>query len=144
MSDEEWQPLGALMYRVSVALRSEIAATLAPLNLPFPQYICMRVLSVNPGWSNADLARATDVTPQSMNTVLQALEDAGLVARPDTVASGRARPAQLSRSGAALLKQADALAREAEERLLSGISERQRSDFFATLRDIAGEDASTC
>ncbi|MGH3724650.1 MAG: MarR family winged helix-turn-helix transcriptional regulator [Mycobacterium sp.] len=144
MDEEEWQPLGALMYRVSVALRSEIAAALSPLNLPFPQYICMRVLSQNPGWSNADLARAMDVTPQSMNTVLQALQDAELVARPDTVASGRARPAQLSRSGAALLKRAEVLAREAEERLLSDISERQRSDFFQTLRDIAGEDASTC
>ncbi|SHV82305.1 Putative transcriptional regulator, MarR family [Mycobacteroides abscessus subsp. abscessus] len=55
--------------------------------------------------------------------------------------TGRARPAQLSRSGTALLKQADVLAREAEERLLSGISARQRSDFFQTLRDIAGEDA---
>lgn len=143
MDEQEWQPLGALMYRVSAALRSEITAALAPLNLPFPQYVCMRVLSKNPGWSNADLARAIDVTPQSMNTVLQALQDAGLVSRPDTVDSGRARPAQLSRSGTALLKQAEALAREAEERLLSGISARQRSDFFQTLRDIAGEDAAT-
>lgn len=131
------------MHRVSAALRSEIAEALAPLNLPFPQYVCMRVLSENPGWSNADLARAIDVTPQSMNTVLQALQDAGLVSRPDTVDSGRARPAQLSRSGVALLQQADVQAREAEERLLSGISARQRRDFFQTLRDIAGEDAPT-
>lgn len=131
------------MHRVSAALRSEIAEALAPLNLPFPQYVCMRVLSENPGWSNADLARAIDVTPQSMNTVLKALQDAGLVSRPDTVDSGRARPAQLSRSGVALLQQADVQAREAEERLLSGISARQRRDFFQTLRDIAGEDAPT-
>lgn len=144
MDEQEWQPLGALMHRVSAALRSEIAAALAPLNLPFPQYVCMRVLFKNPGWSNADLARAIDVTPQSMNTVLQALQDAGLVSRPDTVDSGRARPAQLSRSGAVLLKQADVLARGAEGRLLSGISARQRSDFFQTLRDITGEDATTC
>lgn len=129
------------MHRVSAALRSEIAEALAPLNLPFPQYVCMRVLSENPGWSNADLARAIDVTPQSMNTVLQALQDAGLVSRPDTVDSGRARPAQLSRSGTVLLQRADVLAREAEEHLLSGISTRQRRDFFQTLRDIAGEDA---
>ncbi|TDZ98168.1 Transcriptional regulator SlyA [Mycobacteroides salmoniphilum] len=144
MDQQEWQPLGALVYRVSAALRSEIAEALAPLNLPFPQYVCMRVLSKNPGWSNADLARATDVTPQSMNTVLQALQDAGLVSRPDTVDTGRARPAQLSRSGAALLKQADVLAQEAEERLLSGISAQQRGDLFQTLRDIAGDDATTC
>lgn len=144
MDEQEWQPLGALMHRVSAALRSEIAAALAPLNLPFPQYVCMRVLFKNPGWSNADLARAIDVTPQSMNTVLQALQDAGLVSRPDTVDSGRARPAQLSRSGAALLTQADVLARGAEELLLSGISAQQRRDFFQTLRDITGEDATTC
>lgn len=104
----------------------------------------MRVLSKNPGWSNADLARAIDVTPQSMNAVLKALQDTGWVSRPDTVDSGRARPAQLSRSGAALLKQADVLAREAEERLLSGISVQQRGDFFQTLRDIAGEDDQSC
>ncbi|MBA0047393.1 MarR family transcriptional regulator [Mycobacterium sp. NPDC050853] len=144
MDQQEWQPLGALIYRVSAALRSEMTAALAPLNLPFPQYICMRVLSKNPGWSNADLARALDVTPQSMNTVLQALQDSGLVARPDTVASGRARPAQLSRSGAALLTRAEVLARDAEERLLSDISEGQRQGLFETLQAIAGDDGSTC
>ena len=144
MDEQEWQPLGALMYRVSAALRSEITAALAPLNLPFPQYVCMRVLSKNPGWSNADLARATDVTPQSMNTVLQALQDAGLVSRPDTVDSGRARPAQQSPAGAALLKHAVVVGREGEERRLADISAGQRADFFQTLRDIAGEDGPTC
>jgi hypothetical protein len=41
----EDQPLGYLLSRVANALRAEVTATaLQPLNVAFPQYICMRIL----------------------------------------------------------------------------------------------------
>ena len=74
----EDQPLGYLLSRVANTLRAEVTLTvLDPLAVAFPQYLCMRVLSKFPGRSNADLARALNVSPQATNMVLSASRIAG-------------------------------------------------------------------
>jgi DNA-binding MarR family transcriptional regulator len=130
----EDQPLGYLLSRVMSALRAEVtAAVLDPLEVAFPEYLCMRVLSKYPGHSNADLARALDVSPQAMNMVLRGLQDRGLVSRPATVPSGRSLPAQLTREGEELLNRTDAGVRAAEDRLLTNLTAEQRDRFKRTL-----------
>ena len=77
----EDQPLGYLLGRVMFALKADVTATvLDRLGVAFPEYLCMRVLSKYPGQSNADLARALNVSPQAMNMVLRR-KDSGLVCR---------------------------------------------------------------
>lgn len=126
----EDQPLGFLLYRVANALRGDVSATvLEPLGLTFPQYICLRLLSRNPGRSNAELARGSGVSPQAMNMVLRALQDRGLVARPDTVASGRSLPAVLTKRGRDLLSRTDSGVRDAEDRVLADLTGAQRREF---------------
>jgi DNA-binding MarR family transcriptional regulator len=79
----EDQPLGYLLSRVMFALKTDVSETvLDPLEVAFPEYLCMRVLAKFPGQSNADLARALSVSPQAMNMVLRGLEDRRLVTRP--------------------------------------------------------------
>jgi DNA-binding MarR family transcriptional regulator len=136
----EDQPLGYLLSRVMNALRAEVTATvLDPLEVAFPQYLCMRVLSKYPGHSNADLARALDVSPQAMNMVLRGLQDRGLIMRPASVPSGRSLPAQLTREGQELLKRTDAGVRAAERRLMANLTEEQRSEFKRTLGALGSE-----
>jgi DNA-binding MarR family transcriptional regulator len=130
----EDQPLGYLLSRVMFALKADVtAAVLDPLEVAFPEYLCMRVLSKFPGQSNADLARALNVSPQAMNMVLRGLEDRGLLTRPASVSSGRSLPAQLTRDGEALLKRTDAGVRAAENRLMANLSQQERHDFKRTL-----------
>lgn len=136
----EDQPLGYLLYRAHNALRAEVTATvLEPLGLAFPQYICMRVLSRLPDQSNAELARFTNVSPQAMNMVLRGLEERGLVARPASVSSGRSLPASLTRDGEELLAKTDSGVREAELRLMSKLTSRQRDDFRSILAAIGSD-----
>ena len=124
------QPLGYLLSRVIHALRTDVTATvLDPLDVAFPEYLCMRVLSKFPGRSNAELARDLNVSPQAMNMVLRGLEERGLVTRPASVASGRSLPAQLTREGGQLLKRTDAGVRAADARLLAKLSADQRHEF---------------
>jgi DNA-binding MarR family transcriptional regulator len=124
------QPLGYLLSRVMFALKADVtAAVLDPLEVAFPEYLCMRVLSKFPGQSNADLARALNVSPQAMNMVLRGLEDRGLVIRPASVSSGRSLPAQLTREGEGLLKATDAGVRAAEDRLMADLTDEQRYEF---------------
>jgi DNA-binding MarR family transcriptional regulator len=129
MGELEDQPLGYLLYRVMAALRPEISAELRPLGLGLPEFVCMRILSVSPGRSSAELARDTNVSPQAMNTVLRGLQDAGLVTRPATVSSGRALPAELTRAGSSLLERAESAVRVAEGRLLANLTAEQHREF---------------
>jgi DNA-binding MarR family transcriptional regulator len=131
------QPLGYLLNRVAVALRTELTtAVLEPFDLTFPQYICMRMLFHAPGKSNADLAREHNVSPQAMNMVVRGLQDRGLVARPTTVSSGRSLPTQLTREGVALLKRTDPGLHEAEQRVLAPLSEQDRRSLRRILAEL--------
>jgi DNA-binding MarR family transcriptional regulator len=137
MSAREDQPLGLLLVRVAAALRNEvIAGVLEPLELSFPQYICMRILSHSPGRSNAELARDANVSPQAMNMVLRGLQDRGLVTRPAAVASGRSLPAELTRDGAALLVDVDPGVQDAERKVLAPLSEQDRRHFRRLLAEL--------
>ena len=130
------QPLGYLLHRVALTLRRDVSSrVLEPLGLTFPQYICMRILSKAPGRSNAELARDLEVSPQAMNMVLRGLQDRGLVTRPTSVSSGRARPAELTRDGLTLLGRTDDGVRAAEGRVLGHLS---GADQAALKRILAG------
>jgi len=136
----EDQPLGYLLSRVMFALKSDVSeAVLDPLEVAFPEYLCMRVLSKYPGQTNADLARALSVSPQAMNIVLRGLEERGLVTRPASVASGRSLPAQLTREGADLLKRTDAGVRAAENRLMVNMTDEERDQFKRTLAALGSD-----
>ena len=122
MRNPDEQPLGYLLYRVMASLRPAVAAQLRPLDLALPEFVCLRILSMFPGRSSAELARETNVSPQAMNHVLRGLQDRGAVTRPATVSSGRALPAQLTANGRALLKRAEAAVHEADQRVLAKLT----------------------
>lgn len=129
MENLEDQPLGYLMYRVVAVLQPAVTAELRPLELTLPEFVCMRLLSMWPGQSNAELARHTNVSPQAMNNVLRGLQERGAVSRPATVSSGRALPAQLTRDGKALLKRAEAAVRVAEEHVLANLTRAEQREL---------------
>jgi DNA-binding MarR family transcriptional regulator len=136
----EDQPLGYLLSRVMSALKADVTATvLDPLEVAFPEYLCMRVLSKYPGHSNADLARALNVSPQAMNMVLRGLEERGLVIRPASVSSGRSLPAQLTREGEELLKRTDTGVRTSEHRLMADLSNDERYTFKRILAALGAD-----
>src|SRR5262249_19174645 len=89
------------------------------------------VLDRRDGLSNAQLARRALVSPQSMNEVLLALEQRGLVRRRAHPDHGRILEARLTARGRALLARCDAEVHQVEARMVSGISE----DAQAALRD---------
>jgi DNA-binding MarR family transcriptional regulator len=138
MSQDASDLLGYQLGRVLVALRAEITAALLPLDLSFPQFVCMRVLHRNPGQSNAELSRSTNVSPQSMHAVMQSLEDASILERPKNVDFGRARPARLTRRGTALLTRAEAAVRTAEGHFLDPLSPRRQNEFRRCLALLGG------
>ncbi len=139
MVQAEDAPLGYLLYRVGAVLRPEVSTVLRPLGLTLPEFVCLRILSMHPGLSSAELARHTNVTPQAMNTVLRKLEDIGAVGRPATVSSGRALPATLTGQGRALLKRAEGAVRVADARILARLSTAQQREFKRMLERLGSD-----
>ena len=139
LSTTQDAPLGYLLYQVVATLRPEVAAALSPLSLTLPEFVCMRMLSMRPGMSSAELSREGNVSPQAMNTVLHRLENAQLVTRPASVASGRALPATLSGSGRTLLKRAEAAVREADARVLAKLSAAEQQEFKRMLAALGAD-----
>jgi DNA-binding MarR family transcriptional regulator len=139
MSTTHDAPLGYLLYQVVAALRPEVAAALSPLSLTLPEFVCMRMLSTRPGMSSAELSREGNVSPQAMNTVLHRLENAKVVSRPASVASGRALPASLTATGRTLLKRAEAAVREADARVLEKLSAAEQREFKRMLAALGSD-----
>lgn len=114
-------PLGYLLHRLVSVLRPHVTAELRELGIGLPEVVCLRLLSLNPGQSSADLARSTKVSAQAMNQVLNRLETIGAVTRPHGSA-GRTLPARLTPEGRKLLKRAHAATLVADRQLLKSIS----------------------
>jgi DNA-binding MarR family transcriptional regulator len=136
LPDADAQPLGYLLYRVQSMLQPAVTAALRPHGITLPEMVCMRILSLYPGTSNAELARRTNVSPQAMNTVVRSLQNMGAVTRPDSVPSGRALPAELTKHGKALLKRALTAAQTAEDDVLAALTPVQVRDLKRMLGTI--------
>ena len=125
--------VGYLIKRAQAVLHDSMVEALDPHRLTVPQYAALIALGEQPGLSNADLARRAFVTPQTMHAVLADLESRELLIRHPHPEHRRVLKAELTRSGARLLKTAGAAVDEVEERMLSALSEPSRARLAAGL-----------
>ncbi|KOG90231.1 MarR family winged helix-turn-helix transcriptional regulator [Streptomyces varsoviensis] len=129
--------VGYRLKRAHAALRAAMDQVLREHGLTVPQYACLEVLAARPGLSNAELARATFVTRQSMNVVLRGLQDEGLVTRPSTVDRGRARPATLTDEGRRRLDAAQVAVYAVETRMVRALPDGRLAALLADFDRIA-------
>jgi DNA-binding MarR family transcriptional regulator len=112
--------------RVNQGIRREMRTRLAECGLSVQEYTAMSVVSARPGLSNAQLARRSLVTPQSMIEILSRLERRGLVTREVDPKHARILRAQLTRKGHELLEVADPAVAAVQEQMLADVPERDR------------------
>lgn len=127
------QRVGYLLKKVQGGLRAEMDRALSERGLTTPQYAALTALERRAGASNAELARMSFVTPQTMIRVLQNLEDAGLIERTPHPSHGRVLQVRLTGSGRRLVATCHAVVDEIEARMLSPLSERQRDELARLL-----------
>jgi DNA-binding MarR family transcriptional regulator len=124
--------LSYVIARLDRAIRRGIEERLAPHELSVAQYTALSVLRNRPGLSNAQLARRTFVTPQSMNEVIASLEAAKLITRAVDHNHRRILRARLTARGNRLFERLDEEIGELEEEMLAGLSEAERTQFADT------------
>ena len=129
--------VGYRLKRAAAALRGAMDRALREHDLTVPQYACLEHLDQRPGLSNAELARSTFVTRQSMNVVLRGLQEAGLITRPATTDHGRALPANLTPEGRSRLDAARSAVYAIERRMVESVPPRRVAALLADLDRMA-------
>ena len=119
--------------RLDRAIRREIGALVAPFGLTVSKYTALSILRDRPGLSNAQLARRSYVTPQSMNEVLVALEADGLIVRSPAVNHRRVVEVTLSDRGQEVLVACDRAVTHMENAMLADLDEAGREQLLEAL-----------
>jgi DNA-binding MarR family transcriptional regulator len=125
--------LGGDVKQVYEDLMTAKQAAVKPAGLTVPQYAALLWLIDNPGISAAALARLSHVTPQTMTTILQNLESAGLIARTPHPWHRNMLETRLTDAGLAAFTQADDRAVAVERRLAAEFTDEERRTLRALL-----------
>lgn len=137
MPDPMAKRLGYAVKRVQHALRTRVDEALRPLGLTAPQYAVLSAIELDPGISNAALARAAFVTPQTMQGIVSNLERSGLLRRTADPAHGRILRGELTPRGRKALGQAHALVTEIEAAIVASLSPDEVVNFAMRLTEWA-------
>jgi DNA-binding MarR family transcriptional regulator len=106
-------------------------ARLAGVDLSVQEYTALSVLRARPKLSNAQLARRSLVTPQSMIETLSKLERRGLVTRARDPEHARILRAEITRVGRRLLDVADPAIGAISDQMLADVPRRDRQVVIA-------------
>jgi DNA-binding MarR family transcriptional regulator len=131
MVSEPW--LSYVIGRVERALRRRLTAAVEPMGLTLPAYTALSVLRVQDGLSNAQLARRSFVTPQSMSEVLTLLVELGYVRRRAEPGHGRVLRTELTKAGSQALGRCDRAVDAVERELLGDLDAVEASDLREVL-----------
>ena len=131
-------PLSLQIHTLDLLLQAALDVALTVCGLTMAQWTALREAHERPGASGADLARACQITPQTMHTMITTLERAGLLVRQPHAVHGRVVQVYLSNAGEQRLAEGSAIVAETEERGLAGLSEEERRLLGSLLARVAG------
>jgi DNA-binding MarR family transcriptional regulator len=133
--------LGELVVRTSWRLRRGAAKELAPLGVTFGQARVMRVLATaDEPMRMADLAAHLEIVPRSVTSMVDALEDAGLVLREPDPNDRRSVLVTPTPEGRALLDRMNRARRAGASDLFGQLSAAQRDTLLSLLLALNATD----
>ena len=135
--------VGYRLKRAFNVFRSDLAAALDPYGLRMMTYSALVLIVDNPGLRPSQLAAALAIERPNMVTLLDELEQAGLIVRRKDQKDRRAHALTATPQGRRLSARAVATDRTHEAALLAGVSDDDRRVFLDVLGRIerAGREA---
>lgn len=128
---------GYLLRQAAQAHRSYVETCLTPTGLTLPQFSVLTMLHAYPGCSNADLARLSLLTPQTVSLIVSNLQKAGTIQREKHATHGRIQQIALTEHGLTLLQAARAQVMQAEQQMMAGFSDDEQSTVRRWLSQVA-------
>ena len=129
--------IGFALKLAQQALRTHMDGALQQIGLTTPQYAVLNFLRTEPGASNAELARRSFVTPQTMQGIVVALERSGYIVRAPHARHGRVQTTELTKQGRNVLAAATGIVSGAEARLRAASAPLDPQAVTATLLRLA-------
>jgi DNA-binding MarR family transcriptional regulator len=126
--------LGFLLKHAQVRLAEAAARALAPFNLDGRELAVLVVLTAEYPLSQLEAAGQLGVDRTTMVTLVDALEDKGLVERHRSSEDRRRNIVQLTTAGWDCLRQAEQARRETERRFLAPLGEAEARRFVRALQ----------
>lgn len=132
--------LGYLLRQAGVALRVRMERALADLEVTPPQFAVLTMIAAYPGLSNADLARLSLLTPQTVSVIVANLKRAGAVtSRPHEI-HGRIQHLDITESGRAVLARCKERVGRLEAQIAAPLSPEEERIVRRWLVAVASED----
>jgi DNA-binding MarR family transcriptional regulator len=136
MRFEETLGLSHLITGVENRMRAVIDAELGHLGMNLAQYSALSVLEMRQPMTNAELARACGVTPQTMNRITTALTRGKMVTKMDSKEHGLKVNYRLTRKALDRVCKAHAAVDKIERECLKGLNRDQLGIFLAFLKQV--------
>jgi DNA-binding MarR family transcriptional regulator len=130
-----FKPITVLLRQLQNAMRHTTEEVLQEAELTPAQASVLTELAHGAARSNAELARAGFVAPQTMVEILMALERRGLLVRKPQPEGGRAMLAELTKEGSKAVFAVHLAMRRVEQRLLSVLAAEDASRLRRLLQE---------
>ncbi len=125
--------LSYVIGRLDRVLRRRLGAAVEPAGLTLSAYTALSVLRAQDGLSNAQLARRSLITPQSMSEVLAGLIEKGYVRRRVEPGRGRVIGIELTAPGRRALARCDRAVDGVEREMLAGLDDGEAARLRGSL-----------
>jgi len=132
------QLVGYYLRRASAALNADFAASVEGTGMRQVLFGILSVISANPGINQGNVARVLGVQRTNMVALVNELIARGLVGRTIDREDRRAFVLNLTLAGEAMVAETLARIRVHEERMLNGVSARDRATLIRLLGRMAG------
>lgn len=132
------EELGYLIKQVQHELRTKMDKSLSSIELTTPQYAALAVLQGHPGLSNADLARKSFVTPQTMNLIVKKLEKRNIVSRAASKTHGKKMDTYITEAGQSNLKKANNIVSSIGDEIFGRLSNEEAEMLSVLLKKLNG------
>ena len=129
---------GYMLAQVYRLMRHAMDDELRQCSLTTPQWAALGCIAQHEGISGAELARVHRLTPQTMNTILQTLEEHGMIRREPHPTQRTVLQVFLSDGGHDRLADATRRVEGVQERMLSAFDPEERETFMALLERCVG------
>lgn len=114
--------LGYLLRQASMAVRMRIERALSTLGVTQPQFVVLTMVAAYPGLSNADLARLSLLTPQTVNVIVGNLKRSGSLSSQPHAVHGRIQHLTITEAGKDILARCRPRVQAMERQLVAGLS----------------------
>jgi len=132
-----------LLAQLGAHAARQFAVRAAVLDLTPPQSGLLRAVAVRPGQSQQELARHLDTPPTRVVTLVDSLEDRGVLERRRNPTDRRLHAIHLTDSGRRLLRELSRVAREHDDALLAALAPAEREQLHGLLTRLAADQQLT-